>query len=66
MTTFSDYLTTVSNYIKTIGVADMFDILIVAFLIYSLVRLIRSRLNQVNIVSSLMPPIISVMWRPQR
>ena len=41
MTTFTDFLTTVKNYIRTIGIADMFDILIVAFLIYKIVELIR-------------------------
>ncbi len=41
MTTFSDFAITVKNYIRTIGIADMFDILIVAFLIYQLIRLIH-------------------------
>ena len=39
MNTFSESLTTIGNYIKTIGIADAFDILIVAFLIYQLIRL---------------------------
>ncbi len=41
MTSFRDFLTAVTTYITTIGVADIFDILIVAFLIYQLIRLIR-------------------------
>lgn len=41
MNTISEYVTTAVNYIKTIGVADAFDILIVAFVIYELMRLIR-------------------------
>ena len=41
MTTFKDFFQTLGNYITTIGVADAFDILIVAFLIYQLSRLIR-------------------------
>ena len=41
MTTITDFLSTIGNYIKLIGIADMFDILIVAFLIYQLIRLIR-------------------------
>ncbi len=41
MATLRDFWTTVINYIKYIGVTDMFDILIVAFLIYQLIRLIR-------------------------
>ena len=39
MATITDFLTTVSNYITTIGISDMFDILIVGFLIYQLIRL---------------------------
>lgn len=60
MTTFSDYLTTVSNYIKTIGVADMFDILIVAFLIYSLVRLIR-RNNSMRVARGIVLLLV-MLW----
>ena len=41
MGSFTDFLTTVRNYITTIGIADILDILIVAFLIYQLIRLIR-------------------------
>ena len=60
MTTLSDYLTTVSNYIKTIGVADMFDILIVAFLIYSLVRLIR-RNNSMRVARGIVLLLV-MLW----
>ena len=41
MNTITDFFSTLGNYITTIGIADAFDILIVAFLIYQLIRLIR-------------------------
>ncbi|MBR1658730.1 MAG: diadenylate cyclase CdaA [Oscillospiraceae bacterium] len=41
MNTFLETLLNSVNYIKTIGVADAIDILIVAFLIFQLLRLIR-------------------------
>ena len=41
MSTFLETLLNSVNYIKTIGVADAIDILIVAFLIFQLLRLIR-------------------------
>ena len=60
MTTFTDFLTTVRNYIKTIGVADMFDILIVAFLIYQLIRLIR-RNNSMRVARGIILLLV-VLW----
>lgn len=41
MNTFTDTLLNAASYIKTIGIADALDILIVAFLIYQIVRLIQ-------------------------
>ncbi|MBE6997162.1 MAG: TIGR00159 family protein [Ruminococcaceae bacterium] len=43
MNTITDFFSTLGNYITTIGIADAFDILIVAFLIYQLIRLIRKK-----------------------
>ena len=60
MTTIKDFLTTASNYIKTIGVADMFDILIIAFLIYQLIRLIR-RNNSMRVARGIVLLLV-MLW----
>lgn len=60
MTTFKDFLLTFSNYIKTIGVADAFDILIVAFLIYQLIRLIRKN-NSVRVARGIVFLLV-ILW----
>ncbi len=41
MNTFTDTLLNAASYMKTIGITDALDILIVAFLIYQIVRLIQ-------------------------
>ena len=60
MTTFKDFLLAFSNYIKTIGVADAFDILIVAFLIYQLLRLIRNT-NSVRVARGIVFLLV-MLW----
>ena len=60
MTTFKDFLLTFSNYIKTIGIADAFDILIVAFLIYQLIRLIRKN-NSVRVARGIVFLLV-ILW----
>ena len=60
MATITDFLTTASNYIKTIGIADMFDILIVAFLIYQLMRLI-ARNNSMRVARGIVLMLV-MLW----
>ena len=60
MTTITDFLVTVSNYIKTIGLADILDILIVAFLIYQLIRLIR-RNNSMRVARGIVLLLV-MLW----
>lgn len=60
MTTITDFLVTVSNYIKTIGIADILDILIVALLIYQLMRLIR-RNNSMRVARGIVLMLV-MLW----
>ncbi len=60
MASITDFLTTVRNYIKLIGIADMFDILIVAFLIYQLIRLIR-RNNSMRVARGIILLLV-MLW----
>lgn len=60
MTTITDFLVTVSNYIKTIGIADILDILIVALLIYQLIRLIR-RNNSMRVARGIVLMLV-MLW----
>ena len=60
MTTFTDSLTNAFNYIKTIGISDAFDILIVAFLIYALLTLIR-KTNTLRVTRGIIV-LLLVLW----
>ncbi len=60
MNTFSDFLSSATNYIKTIGIADALDILIVAFLIYQLIRLIRR--NNIMRVAKGIVVLLLILW----
>ena len=60
MTTVKDFFSTLGNYITTIGVADVFDILIVAFLIYQLLRLIRKN-NSMRVARGILL-LLLVLW----
>ena len=60
MATFTDFVATVKNYIKLIGIADMFDILIVAFLIYQLIRLIRKN-NSMRVARGIILVLV-MLW----
>lgn len=60
MTTFKDFFQTLGNYITTIGVADAFDILIVAFLIYQLIRLIRKN-NSMRVARGIIF-LLLILW----
>lgn len=60
MNTLADSLSTAINYIKTIGLADAFDILIVAFLIYELLGLIR-KTNTMRVAKGIVL-LLLVLW----
>ena len=60
MNTFSESISNAFNYIKTIGLADAFDILIVAFLIYQLLVLIR-KTNIVRVAKGIVV-LLFVLW----
>ena len=60
MTTFTDSLSNAVNYIKTIGVADAFDILIVGFLIFELLTLIR-KTNTLRVTKGIVLLLV-VLW----
>ena len=60
MTTITDFFSTIGNYITTIGIADAFDILIVAFLIYQLLRLIRKN-NSMRVAKGIIF-ILVMLW----
>ena len=60
MTTITDFFSTIGNYITTIGIADAFDILIVAFLIYQLLRLIRKN-NSMRVAKGIVF-ILVMLW----
>ena len=60
MATITEFWTTAINYIKYIGVTDMFDILIVAFLIYQLIRLIR-RNNSMRVARGIILLLV-MLW----
>lgn len=60
MNTFSESVSNAVNYIKTIGVADAFDILIVAFLIFELLSLIR-KTNTMRVAKGIVV-LLFVLW----
>ena len=53
MDTIANLLSTAISYIKTIGIADAVDILIVAYLIYKAIEFIR-KTNSKNVVRGIM------------
>lgn len=60
MNSLSELLSRSVNYIKTIGIADIFDIIIIAFLIYKLIGLIR-RTNMIKVARGLIV-LLLVLW----
>lgn len=60
MTTFTESISNAFNYIKTIGISDAFDILIVAFLIYVLLTLIR-KTNTLRVTRGIIV-LLLVLW----
>ena len=60
MSTVTEYIDNAVSYIKTIGIADVFDILIVAFLIYQLLRLIQ-KTNIVRVARGIVV-LLLVLW----
>lgn len=60
MNSLSELVSRSVNYIKTIGVADIFDILIIAFLIYKLIGLIR-KTNMIKVARGLIV-LLLVLW----
>ena len=60
MNTIIDFFSTLGNYITTIGIADAFDILIVAFLIYQLIRLIRKN-NSMRVARGIVF-LLLILW----
>ncbi len=60
MTSFTDFVATIETYITTIRVTDIFDILIVAFLIYQLIRLI-SRNNSIRVARGIILLLV-ILW----
>lgn len=60
MNTITDTLSNVTNYIKTIGIADAFDILIVALLIFELLKMIR-KANILRVAKGILV-LLLVLW----
>ncbi len=60
MNTFLDTIADGVKYIKTIGIADALDILIVAFLIYELLRLLQ-RTNIIRVARGIIV-LLMVLW----
>lgn len=60
MSTLENILSRSMNYIQTIGIADIVDILIVAFLIYRLILLTR-KTNSYNLAKGLLLFLIA-LW----
>ena len=60
MNAFLDTLQNAVNYIKTIGVADAFDILVVAILIYWLLRLLQ-KTNVIRVARGIIV-LLLVLW----
>lgn len=60
MTTLENVFSRATNYMQTIGIADVVDILIVAFLIYKLIQLIR-KTNSYNLAKGLLLFLV-VLW----
>ena len=60
MNAFLDTLQNAVNYIKTIGVADAFDILVVALLIYWLLRLLQ-KTNVIRVARGIIV-LLLVLW----
>ena len=60
MNTINETFANGVNYIKTIGIADAFDILIVAFVIYELLRLVR-RTNVIRVARGIIV-LLLVLW----
>ena len=60
MSTLETIFSRAANYVQTIGIADVVDILIVAFLIYKLIQLIR-KTNSYNLAKGLLLFLV-VLW----
>ncbi len=60
MNSFRDFVTSATNYVKTIGIVDALDILIVAFLIFQLIRLIRK--NNIMRVARGIVVLLLILW----
>ena len=60
MNTITETLIRAVNYIKSIGVADVFDILIVAFIIFQFLRLAR-RTNAIRVTRGIVV-LLLVLW----
>ena len=60
MNTFLDTIVDGVKYIKTIGISDAFDILIVAFLIYELLRLLQ-KTNVIRVARGIIV-LLMVLW----
>ena len=60
MTTFGETLSMAINYIKTIGITDILDILIVAVILYQLFMLV-SRTNSARIARGI-AVLLVVLW----
>ncbi|MGN1002282.1 MAG: diadenylate cyclase CdaA [Oscillospiraceae bacterium] len=60
MNSISELVSRSINYIKTIGIADVFDIIVIAFLIYKLIGLIRKN-NMIKVARGLLV-LLLVLW----
>ena len=60
MSTLESIFSRAANYVQTIGIADVVDILIVAFLIFKLIQLIR-KTNSYNLAKGLLLFLV-VLW----
>ncbi len=60
MGTLSEFLSNAVNYIKLVGVSDIFDIVIVAFIIYKLIGFIK-KTNLMHVFKGLVV-ILVVLW----
>lgn len=60
MSTVTEYIQNAIHYIWTIGIADALDILIVAFVIFQLLRLLR-RTNAIQVTKSIVV-LLLVLW----
>ena len=60
MGTFAEFMSNAVNYIKLVGISDIFDIAIVAFLIYKLIGFIK-KTNLMHVFKGLVV-ILVVLW----